>query len=97
MKTSSEIRLALIEKAGEDEQFRARLMADPKSVIQSEFGLAVPEGFNLNVHEESPESAHIVLPPNPGLTTEQMMAAAGGGADDNVQFDSDSSDDYIDY
>ena len=97
MKTASEMRMALIEKAGKNDEFRTRLLDNPKSTIEGEFGVTVPEGFTLNVHQESRESAHIVLPPNPSLTTEQMMAAAGGGADDNVQFDSDSSDDYIDY
>ena len=89
--------MALIEKAGENDEFRAQLLADPKSAIESEFGVAVPEGFNLNVYEESPASAHIVLPPNPSLSTKELVAAAGGGLDDNVQFDSDSNDDYVDY
>ena len=71
--------MALIEKAGENGEFRAQLLADPKTVIENEFGVTVPEGFSLNVHEESPESAHIVLPPNPGLSTEQLATAAGGG------------------
>ena len=70
--------MALIEKAGENDEFRAQLLADPKSTIESEFGVAVPEGFTLNVHEESPASAHIVLPPDPSLSTEQLAAAAGG-------------------
>ena len=84
MKTASEMRMALIEKAGENDEFRAQLLADPKSAIESEFDVSVPEGFTLNVHEESPESAHIVLPPNPGLSTEQLATAAGGT--DGVDF-----------
>ena len=79
MKTSNEMRMALIEKAGENDEFRAQLLDDPKTAIESEFGVSVPEGFTLNVHEESPASAHIVLPPNPALSTEQLMTAAGGG------------------
>ena len=91
MKTASEIRMALIEKAGENDEFRAQLLADPKSAIESEFGVAVPEGFTLNVHEESPASAHIVLPPNPGLSTTQLTTAAGGL---DLYQDSDNDDDY---
>ena len=90
------MRMALIEKAGENDEFRARLLSDPKAAIESEFGVSVPEGFTLNVHEDSPASAHIVLPPNPGLSTEQLVAAAGGEADDVFEFDSDSNDDYVD-
>ena len=51
----------------------------------------MPEGFTLNVHEESPASAHIVLPPSPDLSTTQLTAAAGGL---DLYQDSDNDDDY---
>ena len=77
MKTASEIRTALIEKAGEDEDFRTRLLADAKSVIESEFDITLPDGFSLHVHEENPATAHLVLPPSPGLSSEELAAVAG--------------------
>ena len=77
MKTASEIRMALIEKAGEDEDFRAHLLADPKSAIEGEFDVTVPEDFSLHVHEENPGTAHLVLPPSPGLSSEELAAVSG--------------------
>ena len=79
MKTASEVRLALIEKAGEDAEFRAQLLSDPKSAIENEFDITVPEGFKLHVHEESAAAAHLVLPPNPSLSAEELAAVSGAG------------------
>ena len=87
MKTASEMRMALIEKAGENDEFRAQLLADPKAAIKSEFGVSVPEGFTLNVHEASAASAHVVLPPNPELSTEQLVAATGGIGSNDLDID----------
>ena len=89
MKTASEIRMALIEKAGESEEFRARLLSDPNSVIESEFGIPVPEGFSLKVVEDTPATAHVVLPPDPSLSTEELAAVSGAGPYGN---DSDYND-----
>ena len=88
MKEPTEIRMALIKKAGEDEDFRARLLGDPKSTIESEFDITVPEGFNLHVHEEDPGTAHLVLPPNPGLSTQELASVSGAISydDDYGQF-----------
>ena len=77
MKEATEIRMALIEKAGEDEDFRARLLSDPRSTIESEFDITVPKGFNLHVHEEAPGTAHLVLPPQPGLSTQELASVSG--------------------
>ena len=87
VRTASEIRLALIEKAGENKEFRTRLLDDPKSAIESEFDISVPEGFTLNVHEGSADTAHLVLPPNPSLTTEQLTATAGGVGSNDLDID----------
>ena len=78
MKSASDIRMALIEKAGEDEDFRARLLSDARSAIESEFDITLPEDFSMHVHEENPATAHLVLPPNPGLSNEELAAVSGG-------------------
>ena len=52
MKSSKQIRMALIEKASEDEDFRARLRTDAKSAIENEFDIALPDGFSMQVREE---------------------------------------------
>ena len=79
MKTAREIRMALIEKASESEEFRARLLSDPNSVIESEFGIPVPEGFSVKVVEDTAASAHLILPPDPSLSAEELAAVSGAG------------------
>ena len=78
MKSVSEMRAHLIEKAEMDEAFRTRLVADPKTVVSEEFGVKVPEGFSMTVHEETADSAHLVLPPSPRLSDEALTQVTGG-------------------
>ena len=78
MKTADEMRRILADKAGEDEEFRNRLMADPKGVIEQEFDLEIPASLDIQVHEDSAETAHLVLPPSPKLSETQLDHVAGG-------------------
>ena len=78
MKTATELRARILIRAGEDGDFRARLIADPKATISSEVGTTIPEGFNVEVHEDSATTAHLVLPPSPELTEAELAMAAGG-------------------
>ena len=78
MKTATELRARILSRAGEDGDFRARLVADPKAAVADEVGVTVPEGFNVVVHEESATTAHLVLPPSPELTEADLAMAAGG-------------------
>ena len=77
--TVGAIREQLIEKAAEDETFRARLLADPKETVQDELGIEAPEGFTLMVHEETANTSHLVLPPSAKLDEAALEQAAGGG------------------
>ena len=65
-------------RAVEDEDFRARLLADPKAVIEEELDLSIPDGFNVHIHEENATNVHMVLPPSAALAEQDMQAAAGG-------------------
>ena len=76
--TVGEIRERLIEKAAEDEAFRARLLAEPKETVQDELGIKAPEGFTLMVHEETADTSHLVLPPSAALDEAALAEAAGG-------------------
>ena len=76
--TFGEIRERLIEKAVEDETFRARLLAEPKETVQDELGLQAPEGFTLMVHEETTNTSHLVLPPSAKLDEAALEQVAGG-------------------
>ena len=61
-----------------DMDFRAQLIADPKTAIKEELGLEIPAGFTVNVHEDQPDTSHLVLPPAATLGEEEMERAAGG-------------------
>ena len=65
-------------KAVESEEFRARLLADPRAVMEEELDLSIPDNFTIEVHEESANTAHLVLPPSAALAEEDMRTLAGG-------------------
>ena len=79
MKTESEVRAHLLEKAEADSEFRAALLADTRAAVEKEIGFAMPPGFQMHVHEETATSAHMVLPrAGGGLSSRELEAVAGG-------------------
>ncbi len=75
----SEARERLTEKASTDNEFRSRLLNDPQKTVEEEFGVTVPEGFAIKVHEQSTTEAHLVLPPDPKLGESDLHLVAGSG------------------
>ena len=78
MKTRAELEAELIARVADDDAFRARFLENPKEVIQEVVGVAIPENFIIQVHEENSMTAHIVLPPSDRLTQEDLATVAGG-------------------
>ena len=78
MQSEAEVKAHIAMKAAEDDDFRARLVADPRAALEEETGLRLPDGYRLHVHEESATDAHMVLPPRPELSREQLDRIAGG-------------------
>ena len=78
MKTRAELDAELIARVADDDAFRARFLENPKEVIQEVVGVAIPENFTIQVHEENSLTAHIVLPPSDRLTREELAVVAGG-------------------
>lgn len=80
MITASQMRERLIEKATNDGEFRQRLVDDPRTTVEAEFGVTFPENFSVTVHEESSSTAHLVLPPDGRLDEADLkgVAAASG-------------------
>lgn len=72
----------IIAKAVADPDFRTRLVADPKAAILKEFGIAIPDKVNVEVHEDDSNSAHLVLPAAP-LTEEELALVAAGQGDEH--------------
>ncbi len=78
MQSEAEVRAHIAMKAADDDDFRARLVAEPRATLEAETGLRFPDGYQLHVHEESATDAHLVLPPKPELSREQLDRIAGG-------------------
>lgn len=55
----------LIRKAWEDEQFAELLRTQPRLAISQEIGLEVPAEIEIQVHQETPQSLHLVIPQKP--------------------------------
>ncbi|WP_171469839.1 NHLP leader peptide family RiPP precursor [Frigoriglobus tundricola] len=68
----------IVATAWADEEFKARLLADPRAVL-AEHGIDVPEGIELAVVEDTETVHHIVLPPSPAgdLADEELVGSAG--------------------
>ena len=76
--TQGEMQNRIIAKAGEDNEFRARLVDDPKAAIEEMTGAPVPDAFTVEVHEESATNFHLVLPPDSRLTEKEMAQVFSG-------------------
>ena len=76
--TVSDLRQHLIDKATADSEFRNQLVAEPKAAIEAETGLTVPSEFNVEVHQDTATTGHLVLPPSAELGEADLAQAAGG-------------------
>jgi Nitrile hydratase, alpha chain len=84
---------SLINRSMEDEEFRRRLLDDPKAAVEQELGGRLPEGVEVRVVEESPQTIYLVLPSASALgeggdiTDKDLEEEAGGeGAPSMVDF-----------
>ena len=76
-----EMRDRLIEKATADRAFRARLMSDTKAAVEAELGVTVPAGFMVEVHEDTSDTSHLILPPPPDATlSDADLEQVSGGS-----------------
>ena len=78
MQSEVQVKAHIAMKAAEDDDFRARLIAAPKATVEEEIGLRFPDGYRIHVHEESATDGHMVLPPKPELSREQLERIAAG-------------------
>ena len=70
----------LLSRASEDQEFRARLVANPGEAIEQEIGVTLAEGHEIHVHEESEAATHLVLPPRNRFSENEREAARAGAA-----------------
>lgn len=62
-----------------DQALRARMLAEPASVLQEQ-GIDVPPGAEFRVVEDSADVCHVIMPPSPNATlADSSMESVAGG------------------
>jgi broad-specificity NMP kinase len=79
--TRRDLEAKLVARAWADEKFRERLKADPRAATAEETGINVPESIEIEVLEETPEKAYLVIPANRVAISEEQLDVASGGYD----------------
>ena len=74
MKSGAEMREHILGRAADDAEFRTRLVADPKATLNEEFGINLPDGFAISVHEDSSTHVNLVLPTTSPLDANALKA-----------------------
>lgn len=82
---------ALIRRAQSDDAFRAELRRDPRGLVERELGLMLPKNLHIQLHEETPQVLHLVLPLSPAVVQDEIIASMDLG-DREVQGFADKSD-----
>lgn len=75
-----ELQRRAAERAMNDPEFRRQLLADPKAVLNREFGISIPDDVEIIVHVSDPRTVHVVLAPV--LNEEQLNAVYPGRCSD---------------
>ena len=68
----------LAAKAGEDSDFRERLLAKPKETIEDEFSVVLDESHAIHVYEDTYAATHLVIPPRDKFSKAEREAARTG-------------------
>ena len=79
----------LIQRSLEDEEFRQRLLDDPKGTLEQELGGPLPESIEVRALEESAETIYLVLPSASPLgegveISDQDLEQVAGGDDTDI-------------
>jgi hypothetical protein len=81
----AEVERRLVQRSLQDEDFRQRLLDDPKGTLEQEIGRGLPEGLEVRAVEESADTIYLVLPSasavgeGGGSLSEEVLEAVSGG------------------
>ena len=79
----NEFEAQIVARAWSDEAFRERLHANPREAVAEVTGVSVPHSIEIEVLDETPEKAYLVIPLNRvTIADDQLDAVSGGGAGD---------------
>ena len=85
----AEVERTLVQRSMEDEDFRQRLLDDPKGAVEQELGSRLPEGVEVRAVEESAQIIYLVLPSasplgqGGELSDQELDEVAGRAESDN--------------
>ncbi len=68
----------ILAKASEDDEFRANLLNDPAATVAAELNVNLPEGLDIQVHEDDQNVVNLVLPPKMKLGDSELDRVSGG-------------------
>jgi Nitrile hydratase, alpha chain len=81
----AEMERKVVQRSMEDEDFRRRLIEDPKGAVEQELGARLPEGVRVVTMEESADTIYLVLPSTSmagaegvELSDQELESVAGG-------------------
>ena len=75
----------IVQRSVEDEDFRQRLLADPRATVEEELGTRLPEEVRVEAVEETADTIYLVLPfrstdeQEAGALSDQDLEAVAGG------------------
>lgn len=79
--TKQAVESQIYAKSLKDESFRESLLKDPKTTLENELGVKLPENLNIHVNENTATDFYITIPGKPEsgeLTEEELSGVAGG-------------------
>jgi hypothetical protein len=80
----ADIERRMIQRSMEDEDFRQRLLDDPKGALEQELGDRLPESMEVRAVEETADTIYLVLPSasavgEGGEISDRDLEAVAGG------------------
>lgn len=77
MTTGTLLHNEVIQRAWQDPSFKARLLENPKKVLQEVLGVILPDHVTVKAVEENSDELYFVLPQNPSEVLKSEVKAKG--------------------